>query len=50
VDGWPRRSSFPGQTPPLRGLLGQRRALREAGLDPEQAELRRTEIVERYEQ
>ena len=31
-------------------LLRQRRALRNAGLDPEQAELRRTETVERYEQ
>ena len=31
-------------------LLRQRRALRDAGLDPEQAELRRTEVVERYEQ
>ena len=31
-------------------LLRQRRALRSAGLDPEQAELRRTETVERYEQ
>jgi Protein of unknown function (DUF2630) len=31
-------------------LLRQRRALRDAGLDPGQAELRRTEIVERYEQ
>jgi Protein of unknown function (DUF2630) len=31
-------------------LLRQRRAFREAGRDPEQAELRRTEIVERYEQ
>ena len=31
-------------------LLRQRRALREAGLDPEQAELRRAETVEGYEQ
>jgi hypothetical protein len=31
-------------------LLRQRRALRDAGLDPEQAELRRTEIVEDYRQ
>jgi len=31
-------------------LLRQRRALRDAGLDPEQAELRRTEVVEGYEQ
>ena len=31
-------------------LLRQRRALREAGLDPESAELRRTEVVEEYEQ
>jgi len=31
-------------------LLRQRRALREAGLDPESAELRRTEVVEGYEQ
>jgi hypothetical protein len=31
-------------------LLRQRRALRQAGQDPEQAELRRTEIVEGYEQ
>ena len=31
-------------------LLRQRRALREASLDPEQAELRRTEVVEGYEQ
>ena len=31
-------------------LLRQRRALRNAGLDPEQAELRRTEVVEDYEQ
>jgi hypothetical protein len=31
-------------------LLRQRRALRDAGLDAGQAELRRTEIVERYEQ
>ena len=31
-------------------LLRRRRALRDAGLDPEQAELRRTEIVEGYEQ
>ena len=31
-------------------LLRQRRALREAGRDPEQAELRRTEVVEGYEQ
>ena len=31
-------------------LLRQRRALREAGFDPEHAELRRSEIVEGYEQ
>ena len=31
-------------------LLRQRRALREAGLDPEGAQARRPEIVERYEQ
>ena len=31
-------------------LLRQRRALREAGLDPQRAELRGTEIVEGYEQ
>ncbi len=31
-------------------LLRQRRALREAGLDPEAAEARRTEVVENYEQ
>ena len=31
-------------------LLRQRRALREAGLDPEAAEIRRTEVVEHYEQ
>jgi hypothetical protein len=31
-------------------MLRQRRALRDAGLDPEQAELRRTETVEGYEQ
>jgi hypothetical protein len=31
-------------------LLRQRRALREAGLDPEAAEVRRTEVVENYEQ
>jgi Protein of unknown function (DUF2630) len=31
-------------------LLRQRRARREAGLDPESAELRRPEVVERYEQ
>jgi hypothetical protein len=31
-------------------LLRQRRALREAGLDPEQAEVRSPEVVERYEQ
>ena len=31
-------------------LLRQRRALREAGLDPETAELRRTNVVEGYEQ
>ena len=31
-------------------LLRRRRALRDAGLDPEQAELRRSEIVEGYEQ
>jgi hypothetical protein len=31
-------------------LLRQRRARRGAGLDPEQAELRRPEVVENYEQ
>jgi hypothetical protein len=31
-------------------LLRQRRALRDAGLDPETAELRRTEVVEGFEQ
>ncbi len=31
-------------------LLRQRRARRDAGFDPEQAELRSPEIVERYEQ
>jgi len=31
-------------------LLRQRRALREAGRDPERAEVRRTDIVEGYEQ
>ena len=31
-------------------LLRQRRALREAGGDPERAEVRRTEVVEHYEQ
>jgi Protein of unknown function (DUF2630) len=31
-------------------LLRQRRALREAGLDPDAADLRRPEVVERYEQ
>jgi hypothetical protein len=31
-------------------LLRQRRALREAGQDPEAAELRRSEVVEGYEQ
>jgi hypothetical protein len=31
-------------------LLRQRRALRDAGRDPERAEVRRTEIVEGYEQ
>ena len=31
-------------------LLRQRRALREAGRDPDRAELRRPEVVERYEQ
>jgi hypothetical protein len=31
-------------------LLRQRRALRDAGLDPEQAELRRSETVEHYQQ
>ncbi len=31
-------------------LLRQRRARREAGLDPEQADLRSAEIVEHYEQ
>jgi len=31
-------------------LLRQRRARREAGIDPEQAELRRPEVVEHYEQ
>jgi hypothetical protein len=31
-------------------LLRQRRALRESGRDPEDAEVRRPEVVERYEQ
>ena len=31
-------------------LLRQRRALREAGRDPDDADLRRPEVVERYEQ
>ena len=31
-------------------LLRQRRALREAGLDPEAAETRRSDVVENYEQ
>ena len=31
-------------------LLRQRRALREAGLDPEGAQLRSADTVERYEQ
>jgi hypothetical protein len=31
-------------------LLRQRRALRDAGLDPERAEVRRSEVVERYQQ
>ena len=31
-------------------LLRQRRALRDADLDPESAEVRRPEVVERYEQ
>ena len=31
-------------------LLRQRRALREAGRDPDDATLRRPEVVERYEQ
>jgi hypothetical protein len=31
-------------------LLRQRRALREAGRDPDDAALRRPEVVERYEQ
>ncbi len=31
-------------------LLRQRRALRDAGRDPEGADLRRPEVVERYEQ
>ena len=31
-------------------LLRQRRALREAGRDPDDAEVRRSEVVERYEQ
>ena len=31
-------------------LLRQRRALRQAGRDPDDAELRRPEVVERYEQ
>jgi hypothetical protein len=31
-------------------LLRQRRALREAGRDPDDAEARRPEVVERYEQ
>ena len=31
-------------------LLRQRRALREAGYDPDAADVRRSEVVERYEQ
>jgi hypothetical protein len=31
-------------------LLRQRRALREAGRDPDEAEVRRPEVVERYQQ
>jgi Protein of unknown function (DUF2630) len=31
-------------------LLRQRRALREAGRDPDDASVRRSEVVERYEQ
>jgi hypothetical protein len=31
-------------------LLRQRRALREAGHDPDAADVRRAEVVERYEQ
>ena len=31
-------------------LLRQRRALRDAGRDPDSADIRRTEIVENYEQ
>jgi hypothetical protein len=31
-------------------LLRQRRALREAGRDPDAADVRRAEVVERYEQ
>jgi hypothetical protein len=31
-------------------LLRQRRALRSAGLDPESADVRRTDVVENYEQ
>jgi len=31
-------------------LLRQRRALRDAGRNPDAAEVRRTEVVERYEQ
>ena len=31
-------------------LLRQRRALREAGRDPDDADLRRPEVVERYDQ
>jgi hypothetical protein len=31
-------------------LLRQRRALREAGRDPDDAQLRRADVVERYEQ
>jgi Protein of unknown function (DUF2630) len=31
-------------------LLRQRRALRDAGLDPETADARRSEVVENYEQ
>ena len=31
-------------------LLRQRRALREAGRDPERADVRRAEVVEHYEQ
>ena len=32
------------------GLLRQRRALREAGRSPDEAEVRRADVVERYEQ